>query len=89
MISNNDKNIIIGCAKKYNVASVFLFGSSIKDDTNFNDIDIAIKGIAPSLFFKFYGELFKNLSKPVDLVDLSHKNLFTQLIEENGIKIYG
>ena len=89
MISDQDKNIIIGCAKKYNVTSVILFGSSIRDESVFNDIDIAVIGIKPSLFFKFYGELFKNLSKPVDLVDMSHKNLFTQLIEEKGIRIYG
>ena len=89
MISDQDKNIIIGCAKKYNVTSVILFGSSIRDENVFNDIDIAVIGIKPSLFFKFYGELFKNLSKPVDLVDMSHKNLFTQLIEEKGIRIYG
>ena len=88
MISDNDNYITIGYAKK-NVTSVILFGSSIQDESVFNDIDIAVKGIKPSLFFKFHGELFKNLSKPVDLVDMSHKNLFTQLIKENGIKIYG
>ncbi|MFH1319974.1 MAG: hypothetical protein ABII90_04885 [Bacteroidota bacterium] len=49
MISENDKNIIIGCAKKYNVTSVILFGSSIRDEIIFNDIDIAVKGIKPSL----------------------------------------
>ena len=40
-------------------------------------------------FFKFYAELFKRLPKPVDLVDLSKKNLFNELVEKKGIKIYG
>jgi len=89
MISERDKNIILECAKKYNVSSIILFGSSIKKDKEFNDIDIAVKGIEQRLFFKFYAELFKKLSKPVDLIDLSRKSLFNALVEETGIKIYG
>ncbi len=52
------------------------------------DIDLGVKGIKPRLFFKFYAELFKNLSKPVHLVDLSKKSLFNDLAEETGLKIY-
>ena len=89
MITEKDKQIIIQCAQKYNVSSVILFGSSIREDIEFNDIDIAVKGIQPRLFFRFYAELFKNLSKPVDLVDLSNKSLFNDLIEEDGVTIYG
>ncbi len=54
-----------------------------------NDLDIAVKGIRPELFFKFYAELFKRLSKPVDLVDLSRKSLFNDLVEQTGVVIYG
>ena len=89
MITEKDKQIIIQCARKYNVTSVILFGSSIRNDREFNDIDIAVKGIESRLFFRFYAELFKNLSKPVDLVDLSNKSLFNDLIEEDGVRIYG
>jgi len=89
MIAEKDKSIILQYAKKYNVAAVFLFGSSIEKDKESNDIDIAVKGIEPRLFFKFYAELFKRLSKPVDLIDLSKKTLFNSLVEETGEKIYG
>ncbi len=89
MITEKDRDIILQCAKKYNVSSVFLFGSSVKKDKEANDIDIGIKGLEPRLFFKFYAELFKQLSKPVDLVDISKKSLFNELVEETGIKIYG
>jgi len=89
MISEKDKEIIIKYSKKYNVSSVILFGSSTRKDRESNDIDIGVKGIEPRLFFKFYAELFKNLSKPVDLVDLSRKSLFNELVEETGEKIYG
>ena len=89
MISETDKELIVKCAKKYNVSSVVLFGSSLKEERTANDFDIGVKGIAPNLFFKFYAELFKHLSKPVDLVDLSRKSLFNDLIEDTGIIIYG
>lgn len=89
MISKKDKVLIIKLAKKYRVASLFLFGSSIDQSKEANDIDIGVKGIEPRLFFKFYAELFKQLSKPVDLVDLSKKSLFNDLVEESGERIYG
>jgi predicted nucleotidyltransferase len=89
MIEERDKDIILQCAKKYNVSYIILFGSSIRKEREANDIDIGVKGIEPRLFFKFYTELFKYLSKPVDLVDLSKKSLFNELVEETGIRIYG
>lgn len=88
-IVQKDREIILQCAKKYGVSTVVLFGSSIREDREANDIDIGVKGIEPRLFFKFYADLFKHLSKPVDLVDLSKKSLFNDLIEETGVRIYG
>ncbi len=89
MIDEKTKEQIIYYAKKYNVPTVIIFGSCIEGKENANDIDIGIKGMDPKLFFDFYGELYKNLSKPVDLIDLSDKSLFTELVEKTGIKIYG
>jgi len=67
---------------------IFLFGSSAANKKA-NDIDLAVKGIKPELFFNFYGELCRYLEKPVDLVDLSGKTLFNGLIRKTGVKIYG
>lgn len=89
MITEREKEIILRCAKKYNASSVFLFGSSIEKDTEVNDIDLGIKGVNPRLFFKFYAELFKHFSKPLDVVDLSQKSLFNDIVEKTGVKIYG
>ena len=89
MITKKDKMTIIRFAKKYKVSSVYLFGSSLDASSNANDIDIAVKGIVPRRFFKFYGELLRNLSKPVDVVDLSDKSLFNEIVREKGVKIYG
>jgi predicted nucleotidyltransferase len=88
MITEVEKSIILQCAEKYNVTAVFLFGSAVEQD-DVNDIDLGIKGISPELFFKLYTELVKRLTKPVDLVDLSFKSLFNDIVEENGMKIYG
>ncbi|MCK4421552.1 hypothetical protein KAW18_08655 [candidate division WOR-3 bacterium] len=89
MISEKDKGVITSCAKRYEVSSIYLFGSSLDKSSESNDIDLAVKGIEPCNFFKFYGELLRGLSKPVDLVDLSKKTLFNQIIQEKGVKIYG
>jgi predicted nucleotidyltransferase len=88
MINEQEKEIIIRYAKKYKVSSVYLFGSAL-DQSEYNDIDLAVNGIKPDLFFKFYGELLRNLPKPLDLIDLSEKSLFNQIIEKEGVKIYG
>jgi len=89
MISPQNLAIIRFYAQKYNVQTVYLFGSALTSPNEAADIDLAVRGIAPELFFRFYGELLRYLPKPIDLVDLSKKSLFTQLIEEEAVKIYG
>lgn len=89
MISESEKKIIIACAEKYHVTSVILFGSSLLPDSENNDIDLGVKGVDPKKFFKFYSELFKQLPKPVDLVDLSRKTTFNDMVVETGVRIYG
>ncbi len=70
MISEKDKEIIISYAKKYNVEEIYLFGSSLENESEANDIDLAVRGVAPVSFFDFYGKLLRHLSKPVDIVNL-------------------
>ncbi len=88
MISEKDRAIILKYAKKYNLSTVILFGSSV-ERKNANDIDIGIKGIEPGHFFEFYGELLLSLPKRIDIIDLSRENSFNKLVEKEGIKLYG
>jgi predicted nucleotidyltransferase len=88
MISEKDKNIILTYAKKYGLEKVILFGSS-KERMNARDIDIGIRGIPPKLFFDFCWELYRDLSKPVDVIDLNEDCLFNKLIEKDGLVLYG
>lgn len=89
MITKEETEIILQSAKKYNVSLIILFGSYIKKGKEASDIYLGVKGIKPQLFFKFYAELYKYLSKPVHLIDLFKKSLFNDLVEETGVKIYG
>ena len=88
MISENDKKSILEISKKYKVKKVFLFGSSSTSKES-RDIDLGVEGVPSSIFFKFYSELIFSLSKPVDLVDLSKKSRFNNLILSEGTLLYG
>ncbi len=88
MISEKDKIKLLAIAKKYNVSKLYLFGSHL-DSNIANDIDLAVEGVAGSDYFKFYGELIFNLSKPVDLIDLRKKSLFNKTIIDEGQLLYG
>jgi predicted nucleotidyltransferase len=89
MIAEKDRDTITEVAREYGVAKVVLFGSSLAEDREPHDIDLGVKGIEPRLFFRFYGELMQRLSRPVDLVDLTQRTLFTELVEETGVTVYG
>jgi len=88
MITGEDKKIIQDIARKYHASRVLLFGSALYTTEESHDIDIAVEGIPDKDFYTFYGELLYALSKPVDVVDLSRKTRFTELVVKDGIAIY-
>lgn len=89
MINEQDKKIIQEISKKYHAKRVLLFGSSIDSAKESHDIDIAVEGILPKDFFRYYGELLFALTKPVDIVDLSGTSKFISLVKQEGIPVYG
>jgi len=88
MITDTDKNIIEQLARKYHAKRVVLFGSSLSPTQEYRDIDIGVEGIEEKDFYAFYGELLCTLSKPVDIIDLSKKTRFIELILREGIPLY-
>ncbi len=88
MISDKEKSIIVEVAEQYGINEIILFGSNTDPSKESRDIDIAVDGIAPKDFFKFYGELMFKVSKPVDIVDLSKDNTFTRIIRKEGLVLY-
>ena len=89
MLSPQDKAKIEDIAQRYRVGRVLLFGSSVNDQADARDIDLAVEGLEPSRFFSFYGDLIFSLSKPVDLVDMGRKSRFTDIIRTEGVAVYG
>ena len=89
MISEKDKIVIKEISKKYRVKKVLLFGSSLDPEREGRDIDIAVEGISFKDFFRYYGDLIFNLSKAVDVIDLSIASKFTKLIKKEGRLLYG
>ena len=87
MILEKDREAIRAIARKYQISKVLLFGSSLSEDAGARDIDIAIEGIADADYFAFYGELMCALSKPVDVVDLSRKSKFVEMIIREGVRL--
>ncbi len=88
MITDTDKKIIEQLVRKYHAKRVVLFGSSLFPAQEYRDIDIAVEGIEGKDFYIFYGELLCALSKPVDIIDLTQKTRFIELILREGIPLY-
>lgn len=90
MIPKHELDKAISVAKKYGVGKLYLIGSSMsKDIKNVNDYDFAVSGVPKGSFFKFYGELFRTMSKNVDIIDLSGKKTkFKNIVLREGKLIY-
>lgn len=82
------RKIIASIAEEFRVRTVWMFGSALEDEEQATDIDLAVEGLAPEKFFDFYGRLFFELPKPVDLVDLSQNPPIAVIIREKGVRIY-
>ena len=89
MVSKEDRNRIAQVARKYGVARMLLFGSNVDPQHEGRDIDLAVEGIAPSMFFTLYRDLIFALSKPVDLIDLADDTPFAEIVRREGVPIYG
>ena len=88
MITEKDRKTILDTARKYRATRVLLFGSALSDSIESRDIDIAVDGVADNDFYAFYGELLCKLSKPVDIIDLSKKTKFVELVLKEGLPLY-
>lgn len=82
------KRIVKSCAEQFGVKSVWLFGSALEDEEHAKDIDLAVEGLDSKIFFDFYGRLFFELPKPVDLVDLSQNPPIAAIVRQKGVRIY-
>lgn len=80
----------IEIAKKFGVGELYLMGSALhRSSEEARDYDFAVRDVPPGSFFRFYGELMRSLSKPVDLIDLSGKRTkFKDVVQKEAKLIY-
>lgn len=88
MITELEKRMIREISERYRVKRVLLFGSSLDTTRESRDIDIAVEGVQPKDFFKYYGDLLLTIPRPVDVVDLSGTSKFVKLIQQEGVVLY-
>ncbi len=88
-ILDGELNKIAEISKEFDVEKVFLFGSCLENTELARDIDIAVEGIKPEDFFKYYGRISMAINDEVDLVDLNDvRKHFQKRILSKGRLIY-
>ena len=70
---------------------VYVFGSAARDAMDDeSDIDLAVTGLPPGLFYRAMGQARRILKRPVDLVDLDECNAFAEYLKASaGLKRVG
>lgn len=64
---------------------VYVFGSAGKGKLRpDSDVDIAVSGLPPEVFFRAMGKASRAVGRPVDLIDLDVENPFTRYLKEEG-----
>lgn len=65
--------------------SVYLFGSQARGTANeCSDIDLGVRGLPPSSFFRTHLRLENELGMKVDLVDFDYQRGFFELLQSVG-----
>lgn len=90
MISDSELKKAVEIAKKYGVGELYLVGSALhKLPEEAGDYDFAVRDVPRGQFFKFYGELTREMDKTVDLIDLSGKKTkFKDIVLREGKLVY-
>ena len=64
---------------------VYVFGSVLRGELREDsDVDFAVAGLPPQVFYKAMGEAEDVLRKPIDLIDLDEESPFVSYLKEEG-----
>jgi len=64
---------------------VYVFGSAAKGTLREDsDIDLAVSGLPPEVFFRAMARASRAAGRPVDLINLDRDNPFTRYLKEEG-----
>ena len=86
-VLDNELVKIAEISKEFNVEKVFLFGSCVEHTETAQDIDIAVGGIKPRDFFKYYGRISLAVDDEVDLIDLDdiREHLYKRILAKGRL----
>jgi predicted nucleotidyltransferase len=78
---------IVTVSKEFHVDKIILFGSCLDNVESARDIDIAVSGIDPKKFFKYYGRISAEIDGEVDIVDLDdmRQHFYNKIINQGRI----
>jgi uncharacterized protein len=72
--------------KEYGAKEVYIFGSLAEGTfTRHSDIDMAVAGLPPKVFFAAMGEAHQLLRRPLDLINLDDGSLFSEYLKKEGL----
>ena len=86
-VLKKELNKIVSISKEFDAKKVLLFGSCLEDIKSAHDIDIAVSGIKPIEFFKYYGKVSMAVKDEVDIVDLDdiREHLYKRILSKGRI----
>ncbi len=72
--------------KAVGAKEVYVFGSAARGILRENsDVDMAVSGLPPEVFFRAMAAAHDALGRPLDLVDLDEDNSFTRYLKSKGL----
>jgi predicted nucleotidyltransferase len=75
----------VAALKAAGAREVYLFGSASRGKLRDNsDVDMAVSGLPPEVFFRAMAKAHDALDRPLDLVDLDEDNAFTRYLKNKG-----
>ncbi len=75
----------VAALKAAGAREVYLFGSTAKGIMRENsDVDLAVSGLPPEVFFRAMAAAHDALERPLDLIDLDADNAFTRYLKNKG-----
>lgn len=80
-----DVEIAAKILREAGAKEVYVFGSAAHgEERPGSDIDMAVRGLPPEVFFRAMGQVVLAISREFDLVDLDDATRFTQYLERKG-----
>ena len=75
----------VSALKAVGAKEVYVFGSAAHGILRENsDVDIAVSGLPPEVFFRAMAKASRALGRPIDLVDLDEDSPFTRYLRKEG-----